>query len=183
MNPPDGSRLSNDALTAIYLEIRPKLERVILRRVGSAALSADLAQEMFFRIGTIKSDLLTRADAERYFMRVAMNASLDHLKIEARRREILQHSTPLVETSTPSPEAAMLTRDDIRIVEDALTELPVKCRDILLLSRIDGFSHAEIAAKLGVSRSLVEKYIVRALVHCRRRLSAQHDRSEGTREK
>ena len=169
-NPPPVA-LSPEALIDVYLDIRPKLERVIARRVGSKTLAADLAQEMFFRIGSVKAVLSTRRDAEHYFLRAALNASLDHLKVEGRRRELLHDSEPLFHDATPSPEAVAMARDDVRVVEQALSELPAKYRDILLLSRVDGFSHAEIAAQLGVSRSLIAKSLTRALVHCRRRLT------------
>ncbi len=160
----------------IYLALRPKLERVIARRVGSKTLASDLAQDMYFRIGAIKSPLANRGDAERYFLRVAMNASLDHMKVASRRTAILDESAPVFQHQSASPEADVLAKDEMRVVEAALAELPGKCRDVLLLSRVEGLSHSEIAAKLGVSRSLVEKYIVRSLLHCRRRLAAESER-------
>ncbi|WP_428152517.1 RNA polymerase sigma factor [Brevundimonas sp.] len=163
--------LDRDDLVDLYLELRPRLERVIARRTGSLSLAADLAQEMFFKIDTIRAVLPTRTDAERYFLRAAVNASLDHLKIEARRRAILQDEGATLATSTPSSERGMLAREDLRRVEAALSELPEKCRTVFRMSRFDGLSHARIAAELGVSQSLVEKYMVRALLHCRTRLA------------
>jgi RNA polymerase sigma factor (sigma-70 family) len=166
----DGAALSAERLVAVYLDIRPKLERVIGKRLGSTTLAADLAQEIFLRIPAIKIALNSRADAERYFVRIAMNASLDHVKVEKRRSAILDASGSIFSYAPPTPEAECLAKDDIRLVEAALRELPPKCRDVLLLSRIEGLSHDEIANRLGVSRSLVEKYAVRALLHCRQRL-------------
>jgi RNA polymerase sigma factor (sigma-70 family) len=162
--------LSAAQLVDIYLDIRPRLERVIGKRLGSSSLAADLAQEIFLRIPSIKVALHSRADAERYFVRIAMNASLDHVKVEKRRSAILDASGSIFSYAPPTPEAECLARDDIRLVEAALRELPPKCRDVLLLSRIEGLGHDEIAHRLGVSRSLVEKYAVRALLHCRQRL-------------
>ena len=166
----DGAALTPEHLVDIYLDIRPKLERVIGKRLGSTSLAADLAQEIFLRIPAIKVALNSRADAERYFVRIAMNASLDYVKVEKRRSAILDASGSIFSYAPPTPEAECLAKDDIRLVEAALRELPPKCRDVLLLSRIEGLSHDEIAHRLGVSRSLVEKYAVRALLHCRQRL-------------
>jgi RNA polymerase sigma factor (sigma-70 family) len=166
----DGAALTAEQLIDVYLDIRPRLERVIGKRLGSATLAADLAQEIFLRIPSIKVALTSRADAERYFVRIAMNASLDYVKVEKRRSAILDASGSLFSYAPPTPEAECLAKDDIRVVEAALRELPPKCRDVLLLSRIEGLSHDEIANRLGVSRSLVEKYAVRALLHCRQRL-------------
>lgn len=163
--------LDRQGLIDAYLGIRPKIERVIARRVGSLELAADLAQELFFKIDTIKIVIHTTADAERYFMRAAVNAAFDVNKIEARRRAILHENSPVLAHDGASPaDSGILARDDLRRVEAALEELPEKCRQVFILSRFQGLTHAEIAAKLGVSQSLVEKYVVRAMLHCRAKL-------------
>uniref|UniRef100_UPI0035CB6BE9 RNA polymerase sigma factor n=1 Tax=uncultured Sphingomonas sp. TaxID=158754 RepID=UPI0035CB6BE9 len=167
-----GPALCREDLVDLYLEIRPKLERVIARRTGSLSLAADLAQEMFFKIDVIKITLPTRADAERYFLRAAINAALDHLKVETRRRAILQEAhASAVPSTAPSPERNSLARDELRKVDEALAELPKKCRAVFVMSRFHGLSHVAIATELGVSQSLVEKYVARALLHCRARLA------------
>ena len=166
------SALAREDLIDVYLELRPKIERVIARRTGSVTLAADIAQEMFFKIDTIRVSLATRVDAERYLLRVAANASLDHIKIEARRRAILDdEGRTAVPATVPSPERHSLAIDRLRHVEEALAELPEKCAAVFTMSRFQDLSHSEIAAELGVSKSLVEKYVVRALLHLRARLS------------
>jgi len=45
----------------------------------------------------------------------------------------------------------------------ALEELPLKCRQIYVRHRLEGWSHTEIARDMGLSRSMVEKYMTRAL--------------------
>lgn len=60
-----------------------------------------------------------------------------------------------------------MDHDRLKRVQNALKELPDQCADVLYLSRIEGYSHAEIAGQLGISKSLVEKHIARALNHCR----------------
>ncbi len=53
---------------------------------------------------------------------------------------------------------------------DALDELPIKCRHVYVKSRIEGWSHTEIAQDMGLSRSMVEKYMTRSLRHIHDRL-------------
>ena len=57
-----------------------------------------------------------------------------------------------------------------KTLDEALHELPGKTRDMLILSRLDGLTHGQIAERLGVSRSLVEKRLVQAVLHCRARI-------------
>ncbi|MBX8814512.1 RNA polymerase sigma factor, partial [Ochrobactrum sp. MR34] len=48
--------------------------------------------------------------------------------------------------------------------------LPPRQRDVFLMHKFDGLSHTEIAQKLGITRSGVEKLIMKALAHCREHL-------------
>jgi RNA polymerase sigma-70 factor (ECF subfamily) len=43
--------------------------------------------------------------------------------------------------------------------------------------RVNGLSHTEVADRLGVSKSLVEKYLARLVQHCRARLREAEDRA------
>jgi RNA polymerase sigma-70 factor (ECF subfamily) len=56
------------------------------------------------------------------------------------------------------------------MLKRALAELSPLCRDSFMLRKLEGLSHPEIAERLGISRSLVEKHIVNAMKHCRVRL-------------
>lgn len=70
----------------------------------------------------------------------------------------------------PSAERAIIARQQLAIIERALAELPIKRRAALMLHRIDNLNQSEIAERLGISVSMVEKHIRLALAHCRTRL-------------
>jgi len=57
----------------------------------------------------------------------------------------------------------LLAEEALRFIALAVERLPAKCRQALLVQRIDGLSHEEIAATLRVSKSMVEKYIAKAV--------------------
>ncbi len=52
----------------------------------------------------------------------------------------------------------------------ALEELPPKCRQVYIKHRLEGWTHTEIGQEMGLSRSMVEKYMARALRHINERL-------------
>lgn len=70
----------------------------------------------------------------------------------------------------PSPEHQLAARQEYRILVRALGELTANQRAALVMNRVDQMTHAEIARQLGVSPSMVNKYIMRALTHCVMRL-------------
>lgn len=162
--------LTSAELTQIFLQIRPSLERVIQRRIGDPQAAQDLAQELYFRLQRIADQLPDEDEARRYLMRMATNAAIDHLRVEGNRVQLLAGALCLFEGHVVDPETQAQAHEQLQAIEVALADLPPKCRDVLYLSRLEGLTHAEIAARLGVSRSLVEKYAVRALLHCRARL-------------
>lgn len=166
------TRLTRSDLDAIFLELRHELERSARRRVSSSDLAADIVQDVYLRWQRVDLEFRNQSDARAYLYRMVANLAIDHRKIEARRAEILASAEPLHSGLAESPESSALASDQARIIEDALKELPKHCRQVLILSRLHGMTHKEIARQLGVSTSLVEKHAVRALLHVRDRLSS-----------
>lgn len=52
-------------------------------------------------------------------------------------------------------------------LEHALAALPLKCRQVFVWQRLDGCSQQEIADRLGISKNMVEKYMIRTMRHLR----------------
>jgi len=59
----------------------------------------------------------------------------------------------------------------MRRVLQAVNALPPKCRDVFVLRMIDGLSQREIAERLGIAVSTVEKHLARGLQQCRQELA------------
>lgn len=60
------------------------------------------------------------------------------------------------------PEQVMMARQDLDAVLDTLETLPQKCRQVFIMHRLHGKPHTQIAAELGITRSMVEKHIMEA---------------------
>jgi RNA polymerase sigma-70 factor (ECF subfamily) len=55
-------------------------------------------------------------------------------------------------------------------VERALAELPLNCRQVFIWQKLEGLTQAEIAERMGLSKNMVEKYMIRTLRHLREHL-------------
>ena len=164
--------LTYDDLQSVFSDIRLDLERMLRGRVHDPQLAADLTQDIFLRLRRITAPLPDRHEARLYLFRMARNLATDHRRVEGRRKEILDGAVTLFEGTPPSPEDEAVAKDQLRVVDAALDELPKHCREVLYMSRLLGMSHGEIAKELNVSKSLVEKYVVKAMLHCRAKLNA-----------
>ena len=67
----------------------------------------------------------------------------------------------------PSPDRTVIARDELRRLQSALDRLPERCREAVILGRIEGLSGREIAERMGITESTVSIHLangVRALV-------------------
>lgn len=62
-------------------------------------------------------------------------------------------------SEAPPPDRTVIARDELRHLRDAIDQLPPRCREAVVLARIEGLSGREIAARLNLSESTVSHYI------------------------
>jgi RNA polymerase sigma-70 factor (ECF subfamily) len=78
-----------------------------------------------------------------------------------------------VDRDEPGPEAALLIAEDARAVSQALEELPVEFREVLVLREIEGLSYKEIAEVTGLPIGTVMSRLARARRRMQQRLVGQ----------
>ncbi len=164
-----------DDLDGLFREYHVDLQRLARRRLRDRESAADLVQESFLRFAAMARDCGQAAAIEnpRWFLRrIVANLAIDASRRDRRRGEhaSLDEVADRLPDLRPAPDEAIELREQIAILRAAVGDLPPKCRAALLLNRIDGLSHAEVARRLGVSASMVSKYVMQAVRHCARRL-------------
>lgn len=105
-------------------------------------------------------------------MRIAANIVIDRVRHNASRhtQQHMSFEDLDLESTEPTPERRALAAGDIALVRQAILDLPGRCREVFLLSRIKGLNYQQIADQLSISVKAVEKHISRALAICRRRV-------------
>lgn len=131
----------------------------VMRFCGDADETEDIVQETFSIVWQRFSDQEFPDNTKSYLYRVAHNITIDHL----RRRNTKELSRPLEEIGEMevSEEAIDTSERDARLWI-AISKLPTRCKQVFLLSKRDGLSHAEIANELNISTKTVENQITKA---------------------
>lgn len=148
------------------------LIRFIAKRLGSAADARDLAHEAYIRLLRVqRRDLIRNPRA--YLYRIAANILYEfELKKKADAVALTQwsqyHTADTEPGLTEHNVEALLLR---KRIEAVLSQLSPKCRACLILCRRDGMTYEEIAARIGISPSMVKKYLALGLRHCREHLT------------
>lgn len=69
--------------------------------------------------------------------------------------------------TVPSAEALADLQQRLTAVQRAIEGLPPRCREVFWLCRVEGHTQPEISARLGISLNMVERHMMRALLHLR----------------
>lgn len=150
-----------------------RLQRFFRRRLESREDAADATQETLLRVLEASHGTLIE-NPQAYLYQVAK--SVARITIARRSRDAILFVAP--EEGVDQPDDApladriVMARQGLSIMARAIEELPARCQQVFILSRLRGLSNGEIAVELGISRNMVEKHIIRALMHCRKTRSA-----------
>lgn len=144
------------------------LTRFLQRNWRNPCDIADLRQDVYARV----------YDGARTGLPLAPKAFLfttarNHLINCARRRRIvsiepvadLEALNVLVDDMTA--DRHIVARDELRLLQAGLNVLPPRCREVVMLRKIEGLSQREVAERMGVTVATVERQMVygmRALV-------------------
>src|SRR5574337_1322937 len=161
------------AFDALYRRYRNRLYAFLVRYTGDPAAAQDLFQETFLRVFRDRARYEPRAAFVTWLFTIARRLYLDHLRAGGRAKEILIGSPTALATIPDiesGPLRAVENAEEERRLAAALVGLPEKDRAILLLSRLEGRRHAEIAKILGTSEGAVKVRAHRALLALRRTL-------------
>lgn len=155
-------------VTGLFAELRDELVRYLAFRVRDRVLVDDLEQEVYLRLLRLDQVNLIR-NPRSYVFRVAASVIADHGRRNHGPTLDDPHGDGRAEPGA-GPFEELEWRQRLELVQRVLAQLPERCRRALILNRRDGWTYDEIAHELGVSRSMVKKYLKKALVLCRRAL-------------
>lgn len=152
-------------------QYRAPLRRYFTKRTGDPVEAEDLVQELFCRI--LARDDIDRLDnPEAYIFQAATNLLRDRSRRAGTRRsferELVSRNENLVEEI--SAERVLQGRNELELLQRALLELPERTRTIFVLQRFEGLKYRQIADRLGISASSVEKHMMFAIKHIFRRM-------------
>lgn len=124
----------------------------------------DIVQETYARLITVE-DVSGITNVRNYMFQAAYSVLVSHV----RRSKIVsfQAINDLDQLGAMadecSPETQVIDRDELRQLGEAIAGLPGKIRDVFVLRRVSGLSQRDVALKLGLSESTVEKHMSRGI--------------------
>jgi len=166
--------MSDTAWTALRQTLVQRYDELKLRlalSLGSRELADDALHEAYLRLHRCDATAAIQ-QPESYILKVALNIASDQRRSDRRRAS---QAEVLAVVGVAGDRARDLSqeieaRSEVELLKRALAELTPRRRAILIAARLDGMPHDAIAKRFGISRTMVQKELRRAVVDCARAL-------------
>ena len=125
---------------------------------------SDLRQEVYARVFEAACHQIPERPKQFVFA-TARNLLIDRVRqaqivpIEA----VADFETLEIAKDTPGPDRSLIARDELRRLQIALDRLPPRCREAVLLRKLDGLSIREIAQRMSIAEKTVKGHLTEGL--------------------
>jgi RNA polymerase sigma factor (sigma-70 family) len=162
-------------LDALYRQYARPLLRFISRQNVSHEEAREIVQETYCRLHELPQvEALEFPRA--YLFRIAINLARDSKRQRRRQYDVAPAGAPGapevsdVPSEAPTAYRVLMAEQELAIIRTAITELSPTCRRVFVMHRFESLTYADIAARLGLSVSMIEKLVSQALAHLKTRL-------------
>ena len=162
------------AFVDIYTAYYDALLNYADRLLNDMEAARDVVQQVYYKMWENRDTLNISLSVKAYLFKSVYYGSLNTLAHEknVRKYERERLADFYFSTIIQSPEAEMkLWQSDIdRALQEAMDSLPERCREVFLLSKVEGLKNREIAERLNISEKTVERHMSIALSKLREEL-------------
>lgn len=155
-----------ELLFAIYF---PRLNDFACKIIRDSIISQDIVQDVFIKVWEIKNKIEI-INIEAFLFRMVRNRCIDYIKhirvVNSRLQEFEVSSKyeELYRIDFIGDEPYLLIEKELKLkIDRIINDLPEKCREVFIMSRIEGMKNKEIAEHLNINIKNVERHISRAL--------------------
>ena len=147
-----------DAFAALFRSHHRRIYTLCLRMTGDTGSAEDLTQDTFVRAWRSLGNFRGGAKFSTWLHRIAVNTVTSHGR---RHRHWLswRRETP---DSLPEPADPAGSPGTQRDLEHAIVQLPERARQVFVLVDVEGYSHDEVAAALGIAPGTSKAHLFRA---------------------
>lgn len=158
------------AMSELFHAHNRALVSFLITRVHNEDEAKEIAQEAYVRLLQLHQPVAA-GFLRWYLFKIAKDLAVDRHRQRATRGRI-DSTRAFIDFDSASPtELSVMASDELCALRAALAELPPKCQRAFLLHRFEDLSTVEVGERMGLTDRMVRKYVKRALVYCRLRLS------------
>lgn len=156
-----------ERLAVLFERHHVKLYNFLLRLTGNQSISEDLVQDVFCRMLKYRATYKGTSRFTIWMYQIARNSHIDYLRKAKSELPLDEQWEEAVSTEiSPLQQAEM--GQEIALMQRALSQLPLKKREVIILSRFQNLKYKDIAELLGCQIGTVKAHVHRAIKELRK---------------
>jgi len=151
-----------EKLAVLFERYHVQLFNFFLRLTRNRGVSEDLVQDVFLRILKYRITYKGQSKFTVWMYQIARNAHIDYLRKSKGEFSLDEQWEDVVEPE-PTPSDRLEHGQDVQLMREALARLPLKKREVLVLSRYQDMKYKDIAELFGCQIGTVKAHVHRAI--------------------
>ena len=151
-----------EKMAVLFEKHHVPLFNFFMRLTGNRNISEDLVQEVFMRMLKYRVTYQGRSKFTLWMYQIARNAHIDFLRKKKNALPLDEQWNEPV-TSEASPAEKLEGGQEVQLLRQALAQLPLKKREVLILSRYQNLKYKEIAELMDCHIGTVKAHVHRAI--------------------
>jgi RNA polymerase sigma-70 factor (ECF subfamily) len=173
--PLDAGTSQMSSLEALFQQHHDRVFRTACRVTGSPADAEDVLQTVFLRVARGQEAAESAENAEAYFSRAAINASLDLLRSRKRSKavaldDVEEQASVAAMVARDNPESHHEDRELSLLIRDAVAKLGATSGQMFALRYFEGYANNDIAKIMNTSPLVVGVTLHRARARLRKEI-------------
>ncbi len=143
--------------------------------LGDKEQAEEIVSDVFFEVWKMRKKLLGIENINSWLCTVVYRKSVSQLRKESRRRKSvsIDDVSNFVFPQMETPMDSMISAEEMRGLNEAIEQLPAKCKHVFYLAKIERMPYADICDMLSISLATVNYHVSYALAALRKRLKAK----------
>ena len=152
-----------ESLEQIFRDQHKSLTGLAHNITRDSAAAKDVVQDVFLKIWRRKDKIEVSSLTKSYLYKSVVNTSLNFIEKNKRSRRFSNTYDERADPNANLPDMKIIEQELQTEINNAIDDLPPKCRAIFVLSRFEDLKYSEIAIQLEVSVKTVENQMSIAL--------------------
>ncbi len=149
------------AFAVLFHRYKQKIYALAYHLTESTVYAEEIVQDVFVKIWRNQSRILEIENFESYLFITARNHIYAYLKAIA-RHEVTETDINII-LDNKTPETNYLAKEYAHLITQAVLQLPAQQAEVYCLSKEEGNTREQIAARLGISGETVKVHLSRAM--------------------
>lgn len=147
------------------LPLESALMQYLRRNCRNKAEIPDLVQDVYVQVYEAAQIALPERP-KAFVLATARNLLINRVRRDqiVRIEAVADLEAVSVALDEPSPERAVIARDMLRRLQSALDQLPARCRQAVVMKKVEGLPAREIASRMGISENTVNRHLTEGML-------------------